>query len=83
MPNIVDQAFQSLFYGAGSWLGILILLTISLALLLKWKYSAPILMVVMLSFGIDYLDQSLPWHATIMFFSVIFSFAYLVKEVKK
>ncbi len=37
----IDDAFTSLFFGEPGWiLGLLLFFSISIALLLKWKYSA-------------------------------------------
>lgn len=77
--SAVDDAFNSLFYGAGSWFGLLLFLIISVSFLIKFKYSAALLMPIMFFFGITYLDNNLTWHAGIMFFSAIFCLIYVWK----
>ena len=82
MSTIVNQALEALFFGSGSWLGILLFLTLIVALIIKWKYSGILLFPVTLFLGLEYLDQSLNWHATIMFFSTVFMLAASYQKIK-
>ena len=72
--------FTELLFGAGAWIGILLILAIEVGLLLKWKYSGVLLLPVTLLLGIDYLTRNLAWQSIIMFVSAIFVLAYLVKK---
>lgn len=81
--GLVDEAFESLFFGSGSWLGLLLFLVIIIVLLLKWKYTGVLTLPITIFLGLDYLEKSLDWHSMIMFFTSIFILLYLVKELKK
>jgi hypothetical protein len=82
--DAINDAFNALFFGAGAWFGILIVLSISLGLMLKWKYSGTLLLPVTIFMGIDYLtqDPAMPWHAIIMFSSSLVFMLYMVKQIK-
>jgi len=85
MSEIVDAvngAFEALFYGAGSWLGILLLLSITLGLLLKWKYSGALLLPITIFLGIDYVAKDLLYHALIVWFAAIFILLFMCKQLK-
>jgi hypothetical protein len=78
----VNAAFQALFYGDGAWFGLLLILSICIGLMLKWKYSGVLFLPVTIFLGIDYLDHSLPWHALIVWSSSLFLMLYMVKQLK-
>ena len=80
--DIVNQAFQSLFYGDGSWLGIILLLSLCLGLVLKWKYAGVLFLPINLFIGIDYLNRNMAWHAIIMFFATVFILIFMIKTSK-
>lgn len=79
----VNGAFESLFFGAGSWLGILLSLSIILGLLLKWKYTGVLLLPITVFWGIEYIGKDLGWQAIIMFSTAIFVVAYMMKQLKR
>ena len=81
--GLVDEAFESLFFGSGSWLGLMLLLILALTMLLKWRPSGVLFMPIMIFLGIDYLTNNLGWEALIMFFSSIFILLYMVKGFKR
>jgi hypothetical protein len=78
----VNSAFESLFFGAGSWFGLLLILSISLGLMLKWKYSGVLFLPVMVFLGLDYLSHDLAWQALIVWSSSLFLLLYMVKQLK-
>jgi len=78
----IEQVFEVLFFGSGSWLGLLLFLTIFLGLMLKWKYASCILIPIAIFIGLEYLTNNLGWHAIIMFMTTIFMLSYLAKEAK-
>jgi hypothetical protein len=82
--DAVNAAFEALFYGSGSWFGILLYLSIVLGLMLKWKYSSVVTIPPTIFIGIGYLthDPAMPWHALIMWFSSLFLILYMVKQIK-
>lgn len=68
----VQLAFEELFFGAGSWLGILLLLAIIAVLTLKNRYLGVLMIPVTLFLGIDYIDNGLMWNGIIMFLASVF-----------
>jgi len=75
----VQQAFRELLFGSGAWLGLLLILVITVGLLRRWRHSAVFLIPIMIFLGIDYLDEGLRWHALIMWFSSIFTVIYIAR----
>ena len=78
--SVIDDAFNALFYGTGAWLGILLFLTLIIALFLAWKYTGVLTFPITLYLGISYLNNSLLWHASIMFFTSAFILIALYKK---
>ena len=78
----VNDAFQALFFGSGSWLGILLFLSIYLGLTLKWKYAGVLFLPVTIFLGLDYISHDLAWHAIIIWISSLFLMFYMVKQLK-
>lgn len=77
----VEQAFTELFYGSGSWLGLLLLLAIIMVLATSKKYLGLVMIPVTVFLGISYLSYSeLMWHSIIMFLSSIFIVISIVKR---
>lgn len=70
--SAIEATFTELFFGSGSWLGILLLLAIITALALKAKYMAVLMLPVCIFLGIDYLTNELFWNAIIMFLTTMF-----------
>lgn len=81
--TVVGDAFLELFYGTGTWLGILIFLSIIIALMLKWKYSGLLLLPVTVFIGLDYLENDLIWQSVMMFISSMFIIIYMGKTMNK
>ena len=82
MTSIVDQAFQSLFFGAGSWLGLILMLMLIVGLVLKWKEAAVLMFPVSIFLGLQYLDNDLGVHTSIMWLSSVFIVLWVIKEHK-
>lgn len=77
----VADVFTELFYGAGAWLGLILVLGIIITLSLKTKYAGLLMLPVSVFLGIDYLGYpALMWNAVIMFFAAIFITINLVKN---
>jgi hypothetical protein len=70
--GLADEVFNSLFYGAGSWLGLILMLILMIGLTLKWRNASVIMMPMSVMLGINYLNNNLGWHALIMFLTAIF-----------
>jgi len=81
--GVVDEAFEALFFGSGSWLGLLLFLTIMIGLLLKWKYTGVLILPITVFLGIEYMEENLGWQSLIMFLTSTFTLLYLIKELKR
>ena len=76
----IAEAFTELFYGSGSWLGLLLLLALITALAMKTRYGGLLMIPVCVFLGISYLSYpALMWNALIMFIASIFLLYELVK----
>jgi uncharacterized oligopeptide transporter (OPT) family protein len=49
--TLIDDTFNALFFGSGYWLGIMIVLLLSISICLMWKYAVPF--VVLADFGLE------------------------------
>lgn len=82
----IAVSFQELFYGAGMWLGILILLGLVFTLAMKNKYCAVIAIPITSFLGMDYIanatTQSHYWGAIIMFFATAILFVMMARKGK-
>ena len=81
--SAIDDVFTALFYGTGSWLGLLLFITLILGITFAWKYGGLLMMPVSIFLGLLYLDNSLGWHGLIMVLVAIFIVGSLVYENKK
>ena len=84
----VSEIFTELFYGSGSWLMLIILVSIIMIVSLKVKYSCVIFIPICLFLGLSYLDNAteannLLWHTIIIWILPIFSILIEVKTRKK
>jgi hypothetical protein len=83
----IAAVFNELFFGAGCWLGILLIEIIvwTLASIVDWGSFISIIITIFI--GIDYLNNTTAntdqvWLALIMFFTSIFLIVNLVKRKK-
>ncbi len=77
MSSEVALAFSELFYGAGAWLGVLLMETILWALALKTEWGGVIGIIVTVFMGIDAItsiaeNSNLMWIGIIYFFTSAF-----------
>lgn len=78
--SAISLAFQELFFGAGAWLGLLLLLAIIIALSLATKYAGLLMLPVCIFIAIEYLGYpALMWNALIMFIGAVFILINLIK----
>lgn len=69
----VQAILAELFYGSGSWLGLLILMVFIVSLCLAQRYWGLLMLPVTVYLGIDYLVYpTLMWNAIIMFITSVF-----------
>ena len=80
LSEAMNAAWESLFFGSGSWLGLLIIISITVALLVRYKYIAVLTTPVTILLGIEYLNRNLGWHSLIMFFTSLFVLIYIVSK---
>lgn len=81
--SAIALAFDELFFGAGSWLGLLLLLAMIIGLSTKLKYGGVLMIPVTLGLGIAYLDNLLYWPSLIMFFSLVFILVGMARRGKE
>jgi len=81
--EVINEVFNALFYGSGSWFGVLLLLAICLGLLIKWKYSGALLLPITVFLGIEYLGHDLIWHTIILWLTAVFILIFMIKEVRR
>lgn len=82
MSAEIGVVFTEILFGSGAWIGLILLLTISLAMVLRWKATAVLFMPITLLLGIEYLTYELTFHAMILFFTTIFMVLYMVREMR-
>ena len=73
MTSLIDQAFESLFYGAGSWLGLLLFVVLIISISSKVKYSGAILLPVSVFMFLNYTEHELFWHGIVIIFAGIYA----------
>jgi len=81
--SLVEQAFTELFYGAGSWLGLILLMSLCIIPTYKWREVGILFMPITVFLGVEYLGQNLEWQALIMFFTAIFIIFLFADGLKK
>jgi len=75
--SLIDDAFNALFYGEGSWLGLLLMIALIVGLVSKWKLAGGLFIPVSIFMGINYFNHDLGWHGLIMFLVAIFVLIYM------
>jgi len=73
MSSIIDTAFQSLFYGEGSWFGLLLMMALLIGLATKIKYAGALCLPVCVFMFLNYNTYTLPWHGIIILLTGIYS----------
>lgn len=86
--SIVDDAFESLLYGSGSIIGILLIITISVALMIKWKYAGALIVAPLSLLEYEYYTRlsttpSLAVNMVITLISIIFIAIYTMVGLGK
>ena len=78
----IETFFETLFFGSGSVLGLLLILAVCASLTASWKYGGAITFVPLILMGFEYLNNSLPYYAMTMFLASIFILLIMVKQLK-
>ena len=81
--SLVDDAFTALFYGEGSWLGLLLFIFLMLGFTLKWKYAGALFIPISILVGIEYLNRDLAYQSMIMFLLSPFMVILIAYEGRK
>jgi hypothetical protein len=81
--SLVSEAFTELFYGSGSWLGLILLMSLCLIPTYKWREIGVLFLPITIFMGIEYLGEGLEWHGLIMILTAIFIVYLLAERVKK
>lgn len=68
----MNSVFQSLLYGTGSYIGLLIILAIMLPLVMQWREACVLMLPVAVFLMFGYLQNGLGWQALIFGFSSFF-----------
>jgi uncharacterized membrane protein SirB2 len=85
----IDDVFNTLLFGSGSWIGLLIIVVFIIVLSGATKIVGKVISVPICTFlGIEYLSKTnetphLAWHSLIMFLMVIFIVYSLLDEQRK
>ena len=84
----IDEVFEALFFGSGAWLGLLIFLTLSVSLVLMWKYAGFFVALIILMFEVEYytrLDDygNHVWKMIILLFVGLFIGAFSITKINK
>lgn len=80
VTTAVNQALEALFFGSGSWLGLLLMLGFCFGLQMGFRYLGALLIPIMILFGLEYIANGLGWHALIMFFGAIIVMLIMSKQ---
>lgn len=86
--NSVDLAFESLFFGSGSYLGLLLLITIMVSLLHKWRSSGVLILPTIFLLETEYYSRittspALVWNMLTMLVMAIFTMAYMIGDMRR
>ena len=90
--TIMDEAFEAMFFGEPGWvMGLLIFFALSIALLLKWKYSGVFLIPIIVGLESLYYDrlQTTPntyryaWPMAILLIFVVFVVYHMITGKEK
>jgi len=78
-----DDFFTAMFIGTGNLLGLLILVSLTIGIMLTWKYAGLLSIVISVLSAFYYFDNALGWHGIMMILVSIFSLGYMVKKGKE
>lgn len=79
----MNSVFEALFFGDGSWLGLLLMLMFIVGLTMAWKHVGVLMMLVAGMFGVVYLTEGLGLHGVIMIITAIFILIHVTMESRK
>ena len=81
MSVSISSILEELFYGSGSWLGLLLYLVIIVSLTVKVRYAGLLTLPICIFLAIEYLGYpALMWHSVIMFIAGVFILITIFKS---
>lgn len=74
---IVNDAFESLFFGTGAIFGLIIFITLCVGLCFKWKYVGALLLPLIMLFEAEYVSRlnaggNFVWHIFVLVILALF-----------
>lgn len=91
MTTIMDEAFEAMFFGETGWpMGLLIFFALSIALLLKWKYSGIFIIPIVIGLEELYYERLVAtpntyryaWPMVILLIFVVFVIYHITEKEK-
>jgi len=85
VTTMFNDLFTALFYGSGSWFGLLLVELVIFILVMIYPKSGLLMLPITIFWGISYLDNDLGWHGLIMFLTsvfIMFDLAYSIHKHK-
>lgn len=79
----MNSVFNALFFGEGSWLGLMIMLIFIVGLTMTWKYTGVLMLIPTGILATLYLTNGLGWHGFIMIGTEIFLLIYVGMQSKR
>lgn len=79
----MNSVFDALFFGNGSWLGLLIIIMFAVGLTFAYKYVGLLMLPVTFFLAINYFSEALGWHGLIMILTSIFVIIHVAIEGRK
>jgi len=55
--EMVNSAFEALFYGSGWYFGMLIFITFSIGIMKAWKYAGALILPIIVAFEVTYAER--------------------------
>ncbi len=83
VTTALNDLFTVLFYGSGAWLGLLLLLIMILGISVKFKKAGLLMLPVSVFLGVEYMTNSLGWHALIMWLASVFILLDMAFSLRK
>lgn len=80
VESAVNQALEALFFGSGSWLGLILMLGLCFGLQLGFRYLGALLIPIMIFWGLEYIANGLGWQGLIMFIGSIIVMLIMAKQ---
>lgn len=72
----MNAVFESIFYGSGWYIGLLLFITVSIGLMKAWKYAGVLIIPIIVAFEVTYYERldtnpEFAWNMIILLFLVV------------